>query len=85
MLNASNTMQIENTEGKSENQQIQSAIDKQESYVAKTVERKRFCHWCPKQTEMESPVSFTLKSGHVVQFCNEQELNQFKKKYNYID
>lgn len=86
----STTLQTEESD-QQETQQIQTLVQKNEikttiTQIAKPKEivQSKFCHICsPSKVLPEEPISFTLKSGLVVRFCNLEELNQFKTKYNY--
>lgn len=68
---------------KAEQLQIQNKIQKNDNtLVATIVNQKIFCHACSPATEMTNPVSFTMESGQIVQFCNEAEMNGWKARYN---
>jgi len=66
---------------KTEEAQIQKGIQINSNLIAKQVVQEKLCHFCPKQTKMTNPVSYTFENGITVQFCNNDELNAWKIKY----
>ena len=86
----SQSLQTETTPEQSEVTQVQNVIQKNNNKIVGSRQAKMQvivprCHYCSHPSpKLESPKStFTLPSGQILSFCNDTEMNNWKKEYGY--